>query len=219
MLPNNACELLLSYLLSSIKRPSYLAQNLSFCEVDVWDSVLLLNCPDREVFERILKSKKALANAISKQLPEIKLASLRWHNQVVDLKIDYLVGKQSQRPSVVFQLVFDIAELIKQSEKPVLVAKLDGQILFGYSPSSNENFLVENVYLSSAEASRMAEAVESYGWVNGYHLRLDNQHDSKGIFTTVRARYAKDTLLNELVLIVQVLNTESLGSVPSRDIA
>lgn len=219
MLPNNACELLLSYLLSSIKRPSYLAQNLSFCQVDVWDSVLLLNCPDQEVFERILKSKKALANAISKQLPEIKLASLRWHTQVVDLKIDYLVGKQSQRPSEVFQLVFNIAELIKQSEKPVLVAKLDGQILFGYSPSSNENFLVENVCLSSAEASRMAEAVESYGWVNGYRLRLDNKHDSKGISTTVRARYAQDGLLNELVLIVQVLNTESIGFVPSRDIA
>lgn len=220
MLPNNTCDLLLSYLLEGIKKPSTLAQNLSFCQIDIWDSVLLLSCPGQEVFESILKSQKALANAISKQVPSIKLAHIRWQQQVVDLAIDYLIGRQSCRLSEVSHLAFGgIADLIKQSAYPVLVTKLDGQILLAYSSQTNENFPVESIYLSSSEAKRLTEAVESHGWVNGYRLKLDNRHDSKSIFTTVRARVTKNSQLNELVLIAQVLNTESVVAVPSRDVA
>lgn len=219
MLPNTACDILVSYLLVSIKKPSYLAQNLSFCELDIWDNVLLINCPSKEVFDFILKSQKALINAIDQQLPEIKVASVRWHTQVTELKIDYLISRQTKRPEV-SHLVFDIADLIKQSAYPILVTKLDGQILFAYSSKTNENFPVESIYLSDTEANRMAVAVESHGWVNGYRLKLENRHDCRGgIFTIVRARYVKNTPLNELVLLIQVLNIESIGAVPSRDVA
>lgn len=217
MIPNNAGELLLFYLLSSIKNPSFLAQNLSFCQLDVWDSVLLINCPGQEVFEFILKRKKVLATAISKQL-SVKLVHIRWQKEVVDFLIDDFLSEQNNRPSAGFQIRFDIASSVKQSIKPVLAAKLDGQILFTYSPQFNENFSFKGIYLSEIEASRLAEAVESHGWVDGYRLKLDS-YESQGIFTTIRARYAKDGLLNQLVLLIQVLNTESLGVVSSRDIA
>lgn len=214
MLPNTACELLLSHLLSSIKNPSSLAQNLSFCQVDIWDSVLLLNCPAQEVFEFILKSKKSLVNAISKQLPAIKLVHLRCQQQVVDITID-LIGKQTDHSLAEFHLV--IASLIKQSAKPVLVTKLDGEILFAYSPPRSESFPIKSIYLNAMESNRLVVAIESHGWVNGYHLKLFRR-DLKDVSTTVRARYAKDRLLNELILVIQILNTESLKAVPLRDI-
>ena len=216
MLPNTACEILLSYLLSNLKNPSFLAQNLSFCQIDIWDSVLLLNCPAQEVFEFIFKSKKTLVNAISKQLPAIKLVHLRCQERVVDITIDYLIGKQADHPMAEFHLV--IANLIKQSAKPVLVTKLDGQILFAYSPQRSESFPVKSIYLSATQSNRMVAAIESHGWVNGYHLKL-GRHDSKDVSTTVRARYAKDSLLNELILVIQILNTESIRAVPLRDVA
>ena len=215
MLPNTACELLLSHLLSNIKNPSFLAQNLSFCQIDIWDSVLLLNCPAQEVFEFILKSKKSLVNAISKQLPAIKLVHLRCQQRVVDITINYLIGKQTDHPLAEFHLV--IANLIKQSAKPVLVTKLDGEILFAYSPPRSESFPVKSIYLNAMESKRMADTIESHGWVNGYQLKLC-RHNLDYFSTTVRARYAKDSLLNELILVIQILNTESIKAVPLRDV-
>lgn len=212
MIPNSVCELLLLYLSSNIKKPSFLAQNLSFCQFDIWDSVLLINCPGKEVFEFILKRREVLKSAISKRL-KIKLIHIRWQKEVIDIPIN----KEDNYSLGELNLAAYTAQLVKRSAKPVLAAKPDGQILFAYPRQISGDFLDDSIRLSSTELSRLAEAVESHGWVNGYRLKLDS-NKSKGILTTVRARYTKDRLLN-LVLLIQVLDAKSLEVVLSRDIA
>jgi len=215
LLPNNAHELLLSYLLSAIKKPSFLAQNLSFCQIDIWDTAMLIHCPGQEVFEFLLEHKKALATVISKQLSEIDMVHIHWQKRVADLTINYMLTGENNLFDK-FQLASSVAKLVKQSLKPVLVVKLDGQILFAYAPQ-NQNFPIKNIYLRETETKHLAAAVASHGWVSGYRLRLNGYEEPQGVVITVRARYTQNTLLNQLVLLTQVLNTQS-GDAPSKDI-
>lgn len=212
MIPDNVCELLLLYLLSNTKKPSFLAQNLSFCQFDIWDSVLLINCPGKEVFEFILKRKKVLKSAISTRLG-IKLIHIQWQKEV----IDFPINEEDNYSLEELNLAAYAIQLVKRSAKPVLAVKPNGRIVFAYLRQSSEGLPIDGIHLSDTELSSLTKAVEAHGWVNGYRLKLDSD-DSKGILATVRARYMKDSLLN-LVLLIQVLDAESLGVVLSRDIA